>query len=366
MIPHDLPDYVERGGRQVWRPPYRARGGEVYGFVIDADKKAIDVILQRDLVEPGHGAVDVRSAHGSVMVLFATMGSLTSAKDPDRLRGTIPELEVSVWCLGADVAAKGRLLWYLPYVFTDSGQTVASGREVYGYPKQIGYFDQSFHSVLATSGATTVEALTIDPFAPASVAQRRPVFRAERTGTGGKSNGIISSGGLAFGNLASLLGNGIAVNLTLPFGPKPKVSASITPLGSPAPSPKPVAPPWLVKRVLSKLTGAALTGDPSELVAEMIEDPKLIFLKQFRDVSCPTKACYQAIVEAPLSVDPLGAVYEQLDPSLFKLTVSDWDSHPIASDLGVVAGQPITPQLAFHAKFDFDIQLGTEIYRAPT
>ena len=39
-------------------------------------------------------------------------------------------IEVSVWCLVADVNAGGRLGWYLPYVFTDSPQTMATGREV--------------------------------------------------------------------------------------------------------------------------------------------------------------------------------------------------------------------------------------------
>jgi hypothetical protein len=35
----------------------------------------------------------------------------------------------------------------------------------------------------------------------------------------------------------------------------------------------------------------------------MAMNPTLVFLKQFRDVECPTKACYQAIVEARTDVD---------------------------------------------------------------
>jgi hypothetical protein len=89
-----------------------------------------------------------------------------------------------------------------------------------------------------------------------------------------------------------------------------------------------------------------------------------VFLKQFRDVLCPTKACYQAIVEAPLAVHLSHANYVALPQNLFEITVEDWDSHPIASDIGVPAGQPIVPERAFHARLDFDIQLGEEVWRA--
>ena len=42
--------------------------------------------------------------------------------------------------------------------------------------------------------------------------------------------------------------------------------------------------------------------------------------------------------------------------------MADWDSHPIASDLGIAPGTGQTPQFAFRAKFDFDIQLGLEVW----
>ena len=78
-----------------------------------------------------------------------------------------------------------------------------------------------------------------------------------------------------------------------------------------------------------------------DLIVEMIENPTLVFLKQFRDVSCPTKACYQAIVEAPLAIHLSTASYEALDEQAFTLTVADWDSHPIASELGLLPRSPL-------------------------
>jgi len=128
LIPRSyLPDYVDRGGEQVWRPPARARKVDLYGFVIPADQSAIDLLLERDLVHPSGGAVDYRCAHKHVVVTFGTIGRESSCDPVDSQRGYITESEVSVWCLVADVKARGRLLWYLPYIFTDSAVTVATG-----------------------------------------------------------------------------------------------------------------------------------------------------------------------------------------------------------------------------------------------
>jgi hypothetical protein len=118
--------------------------------------------------------------------------------------------------------------------------------------------------------------------------------------------------------------------------------------------------------MLSAVEGRTLTGNPNDLIADLVTDTTLVFLKQFRDVSCATKACYQAVIEAPLAVQPLGASYERLDPGLFELTVQSWASDPIAEELGIPAGQAIVPERAFRASFGFDILLGLEVWRAPT
>ena len=118
--------------------------------------------------------------------------------------------------------------------------------------------------------------------------------------------------------------------------------------------------------MLNAVEGRTLTGSPSDLITDLVTDTTLVFLKQFRDVSCATKACYQAVVEAPLSIELLGASYERLDPALFELTVQSWASDPIAEELGIPADRPIVPERAFRAGFGFDILLGLEVWRAPT
>jgi hypothetical protein len=71
-------------------------------------------------------------------------------------------------------------------------------------------------------------------------------------------------------------------------------------------------------------------------------------------------------VEASLAVDPLTAAFEALDPTLFEITIENWESHPIATELGVPARTPLKPEAAFKATIDFDIRLGLEVWRAAT
>ncbi len=360
-IPVTLPTYVERTGRQVWRPPYRAEEAQVVGLVIPADQQRLDALLQRDLVLPSGGALDYRSVHANVIVTFASIGRMTSGEPPDSLRGYLPEKELSIWVLVADKTAGERLCWYLPYVFTDSGQTVATGREVYGYPKQIGSFDQAFPGALLQGGDTTVSALTLDTFDPASCASQRPVATVSRktgAGTGPPSGTTWAQ------ELLSWFPGGLSVDIDLPFAAAAKASATITTTGK-KPSGALGAAPWL-KPLLTSLQGQPLTGDPDELAAEMMKNPTLVFLKQFRDVACETKACYQAVIEAPIAVDPANASFTPLDPALFSVQLEDWASHPLASDLGILPGKPITPTRAFHASFSFGIQTGYEVWKAPT
>lgn len=336
--------------------------------MLGCDPDAIDSLLRHDLVEPAGGAVDYRCAQGRVVVMFAAIDRLTSGQDPDAQRGYVSELEVSVWCLAAEVSAGSRLVWYLPYVFVDSGQAVASGREVYGYPKQMGAFEDDYPDRLSMGGTTTVEALAIDPYDPDTQAVRRPMISAERLPHQLGTEAVVGVGTEAFNVLVKVLSDDLHVRDDLPFGPGAQPSGAITPIDSPPPSPvmAPTVPAWAVRRVLDTLLGRGLGDDPGDLIGEMVANPMLAFLKQFRDVSCPTKACYQAVIEAPLAIDPATATYEALDPGLFRITVEDWASHPIATDVGLAPVTSLQPEAAFRAVFDFEIQLGLEVWRAPT
>jgi hypothetical protein len=366
LVPQVLPDYVELGGRQVWRPPYTARRAQVIGFALKADRGALDALLDDAFFEPSGGAVDYRCAHDHIMVTFATIDELASAEEPDSDCGFTSEKEVSVWCLAADAAAGDRLVWYLPYVFTDSGQTVATGREVYGYPKQLGRFEPDYPSRLINGGETTVRALAIHPLRHDVCAQWSTMVSAACAAVPEAAEGVA---------LAAADGADMVEEFATAFpgeprteerlrvvGPAPAPTAVMAPADAPPPPRAAPTRPW-IGLLLDTLLGRGLTGDPAELIFRMIDEPNLVFLKQFRDVQCPTKACYQAIVEAPLEIHPDGASYGRLDPALYTIRLANLASHPIASNLGV---KDLVPERAFWATLNFDIQLGYEVWRAPT
>jgi hypothetical protein len=353
-----LPDYIERGGRQVWRPPYAAKHAEVFGFLLPNDRTAIDLLLQRDLVEPSYGAVDYRAAFDYIVVLLADIGRMACAEPPDSLLGFVREREVGVWCLVADAHRNGRLVWYLPYIFTDSGQTVATGREVYGYAKQIGGFEDDFPARLTTGGDTTVSALAVDPYAAHQRAEVLPMINVQALAAVpemGQTNDLAG--------FLSLFTGAVAITEDVPSGPVPAPSVTLTPSDAPPPPLAPAPAPW-VRRILDRVGAHAPFLEEAVLLEQMVANPTLVFLKQIRDIACSTKACFQAVAEAPFSVAPTS--YRELPRDNFTVTVQDWASHPIASELGLPARTPIQPRRAFRAGLNFHSELGYDVWRAPT
>lgn len=362
LVPHHLPDYVERGGGLVYRPPYTARQAVLDGFVVKADQAAIDALLQHDLVAPTGGAVAYQAVHDHVIVAFTRIGELASVDATDRQRGCMSELEVSVWCLVADVHAGDRLCWYLPYVFTDSPQTMATGREVYGYPKQTGTFSGGAPLGLPPGGRAAVDALCIDPFGPYETAVSRPIIAVERSATASGPLVPMPPEATLLDEVERLFPGPLSVSATFSTGPT-AAKLKITPPGQQPPSnPK---PPWAGKPPLTSFATASFGAPKPSLVASLVADPTLVFLKQFRDVTCPTKACYQAVIEAPLQLDFVGASYHAYAADDLTVEIADWASHPIARDLGTTSGAPLTVERAFRAEFGFDTLLGEELWRRP-
>jgi hypothetical protein len=350
----------------VWRPPYTARRASLWGFVIEASKAAIDELLQRDFAGPTRGEVNYRCVHGNVVVAFADIAELASGDPVDSERGYLREREVSVWCIAADPRAGGQLVWYLPYVFADSGLAVASGREVYGYPKQLGVFDARYPSQLVDGGTATVRALAMRRYGAGNAAESLPMISVKRQpgGRAGARSGGAHTLADIIDEIAAWFEGGFTTAGPTAVGPGPRQSARILPLGAPGPAPEPPAPPW-VKGPLTEIEPVLEGLEPLELIAELAASPTLAFLKQFRDVSCATKACYQAVVESRVAMQP-GASFDLLDESLYELILEDFASHPIASELlGAPGRATVSPLRAFHAEFGFDVQLGVEIWRAP-
>ena len=227
------------------------------------------------------------------MLVFADM--LVSSRDErDKQVGLIPETEVSFWVLTvAMLKTPGgyiphHLAWFLPYLFVDGGDAIATGREVYGFNKLAAQFQKPQQIRKPEFRADVVG---FKEFGPDSIAQREPLL-------------VLS-----------------------------------------APSPVDAAPSSNLESIKNKITAELFKNIQTGLGADMLafaarfvnDHIPLVFLKQFRDAQDTHKACYQKVIEVSLKVE---AFYEGgIFPEAYTLHIAHLASHPLAQSLGLKAGE---------------------------
>jgi hypothetical protein len=164
-----LPTYTERPGEQVFRPPYVAEGVRLHVCFVRAGveklNELIDGSLNAALESRSHGAPRFRATGQPIIFMFAEIAKMYSAADDylakrkSRQTGTtvrardlartltgrpfVPEVELGIWVpISRLVYGRQWPGFYLPFVFNGTPASVVTGREVYGYPKQLAAFDR--------------------------------------------------------------------------------------------------------------------------------------------------------------------------------------------------------------------------------
>jgi acetoacetate decarboxylase len=306
-----LPRYVDRGGDLVYPPPYLARGVTNYAFFLQADPASLERTFARLFAEPSGGAIDIRPVGGEVMLSVAQLAEVNSTEPPhSEMSAGGAEVEVAFWVTGRDVQ-DDRLVLITPYMFVDSGAAMAAGREIFGFPKQ--------EAKIALTGghppdAVSLDVLSIRRFDPATTFAVNRVIELERTGT--RSDLIAGFGALAKSAVTSLFTHG---------GRQALLDH--------------------LRTVGSLLIGGGLP---------------VVFLKQFRDIAEPDRACYQAICEARIEVTALHGMGVLGD---YAITLNDLVSEAIRADLGLAPG-PVRPFAATWSRYDFILHRGATLWRA--
>jgi hypothetical protein len=327
-----MPKFVERGGEMVLRQPIACDRTTMYNFLVDADWNALVRLCDQAFRGPSGGEVVVRPIVPAVMVVAADI-KRGHSKDPvDASKGWCCERDLGFWV----PVARGRfddgdpddfeieqIGWYQPYLFIDNAAAVFVGRETYGFQK-------AFATCTMPSDAThpsrfAVDTLVIDSFQPTTEAKVEELYRLERA-----DGGVLGALETSIGSFAELVLETTGRVARHFFGRS----------GLPMPT-------WaLVKNLYASLKDGLVP---------------MFFLRQFRDVAEPDRACYQAIIEAAADMTAWRAG-GFLDEHV--LTIRECASHPIAKDLGLAPG-PIETGFGFWADFDFDIRAGRELWRAP-
>jgi hypothetical protein len=151
-IRRSLPAYRTREGDDVYNAPYRATQVDLNAFVLEASvedlSKLVDAqlnfVTDRKALIGSQRHLRFDCTEGWIVLIFASFRALSSVATDDRRQGSVSALELSVWVpvlkrQQVEGAAIDRPAWFLPLVYTSPTASVATGREVYGYPKVPAY-----------------------------------------------------------------------------------------------------------------------------------------------------------------------------------------------------------------------------------
>ena len=310
-----LPDYVDGGiGIPVFRGPYHQREAHIAAFPLPARIEALRSLCDTYFDTPSGGAVKVSPLGPYVMLLYAEM-QIQSLDERDEAIGWMHETEVSFWI--PVTSGAGRAAWFLPYLFVDNPYAIASGREVYGFPKTWGQFGK-----------------------PASI--QDPEFTVDVWG-------FTEFDSQAEGTVQRLL----------------ETHKSDTAQDTPPETwtSWDAARSAIIRQVFKDWEPQAGDGGGTQWF-EMLEKMPLLFLKQFRDAVDSRRACYQAIVEAPVQLTTFHS--GGLIDAAYILTCQSLASHPLPEILGldVDSSGAMQTLATFWLHVDFTLGSGVEVWRA--
>lgn len=321
----ELPRYVSRPGEAVHLQPFQCANTQMYGFYLRGDKATIQQRLVDPVLNaPTGGATHYRVLSDLVLLSFAMANRCTSTLAPDSGYGWVPEGSWTMWVplvtvkreLGIEIAQS--FVFYPAYITVDNSWSVAAGREIYGFPKGYGPIEVPQQRQAATR--LSASTLVMETYAPGNEGQIRPLVQITQTETGTTAGAVWQDIEDAVGAIAHLL-TGSGAHLALP--------------------------------------GLNFARDLARLARE--EEVPGVFLKQFRDAADGNRACYQAIIEAGSYVDRFNG--GGLLTGTYEAVIANFDSHPVASDLGLKPG-PQRLEFPFWVNFDFTIREGREVWRA--
>ena len=311
--PRIRPPYIPRGGDLAMMPPLALTSATMYSFLVPADLGALTTMIDAQLnAVTAPSGTTYRPLMPAVSIVCADIKKSFSTTRPDAQKGWMAERDFGVWVPVVD--NKGRIAWYLPYVFVDNVAAMVTGREVFGFFKQTATL--AMPPSPQVQGPFTIDALVIQTFSPDSEAKSIRLMTATSTkaqpAPEGRWANTLDGLEMIWKDLLAIRGD----TRNLPLTREQEFKDALTML---------------------------LTGNVP-----------MLFLKQFRDETTDQRACYQAVIEAPARLDKFhgGWVTHPHD-----IVIAPADSHPIAKDCGLGAG-PLHSQLGFWCQMDFTMMPG--------
>lgn len=310
-----LPRFVSRlgHGEQAVEPPGIVRGARTFCWFVPATRAAMQRSVDQFLNAPARGAVEYEVLGDRALLSFLDGRALTSLVEP---MGFIADREMALWI---PLLQKKRGHWlpdpvlWMPYVVVDQSIACITGRELWGFLKEVG--PVSFPGDAGADGSFRANAMTFLDLDPNVRGEVRTLLRVHHpSGLAGQQSG--ASGASATG--AAVLDDAVGLLGGIVDG-----------------------------AILRKLLTASVP---------------LVNLKQFRDARRPDRACYQALIESSCRVETLRSVTLLQDDH--RLDVLPCRSHQIVEDLGLASSTGLALGPGLVVDMDFSIQPGEEIWRA--
>lgn len=310
-----MPAYLQRGGEQELVAPCGLLGSQFYVFLLQGKKANLQSLVDRLFNEPSGGVVKYEVLSDYVALMFTHVDQLTSSETS---QGWAAYGDIAMW---VPVIERSGLIpelkMYPVYMIVDNGSTMATGREVYGFPKEMGWFVEP--QAPAYMGDFSVDVLGYEHGSATKQNVRSRLWTIQHTGHGKKTS----------------------------FDPIDDIEKLIIALER------------------------DLKGLFKNLEAELIitinafrngfKIPAL-GLKQFRDIQNPGQAAFQSIVEAPLGLTRFHSARLLGDDFVFDL--NDLATHPVADATGLQLG-PQQVAYAFWLYGDFELGAGKTLWQHP-
>jgi len=271
-------------------------------------------------------------------LLFVDYRRITSGTDDDERLGGVSYREF----LALQLALRRdpdfpELNWYIPFIYLDADSPRVAGREIYGYPKQLGQIDIQPDRVNdgATQPPQSLELRATVIHDPADTeAQLATILEVSGPKSGAAS--VCKLYDQASDMFADLLGHIKGAGPLAGANPAPRDSDDGL--------------------------------DPAREGQVILENAQLsnignVFLKEFRDCVDPRRTCYQAVCKT----DTIPGRFRsggRLDPRAFTIKVHRHTSEPLSEYLlgenPPACGQ-IEPTFAYWLDIDFDLTRGRVI-----
>lgn len=133
----EKPDFVRLPGDVVGMPPYEAHNALLQILLIKGDRSTQQDYVDLTLNHPSNGGVSFRAVNDHVLVTALYVSSIRSTDVLDGAKGVVQEWDIGFWTLisGGKTNGPERQGWLPSFMFVDTAAAMASGREIFGYPK---------------------------------------------------------------------------------------------------------------------------------------------------------------------------------------------------------------------------------------